>query len=61
MKTKEYNKALENFNKAINLEPNYEIPYRGLGWTHYYLGNLTKAKEYFNKAKTINPNFEVPI
>lgn len=51
---KDYQKAIEEFNKAIGAKPDYYLPYKGLGELFIELGQGEKAVEYLNKAIEIN-------
>ncbi len=44
------NLALQDFNKAISLDPEYADNYYNLGWTYYVAGDLPKACELWKKA-----------
>jgi len=46
--------AIEQFNKAVILDPENEFLYRVLGWSYYYLEKDDKAIENFEKAISIN-------
>ena len=46
----EYNKALNNFNLAIRINPNNAAAYTGRGLAYYQPGNMGKAISDFQKA-----------
>ncbi len=48
-------KSIENFEKAIALNPNYHTYYFYIGLNQMELGDYSKAVENFQKAITINP------
>lgn len=48
--TDDNQKALENFNKAIELNPKYSQAWSGLGSIYSILNDYNKSIEYFNKA-----------
>lgn len=48
--------ALREFQKAIELKPNYGDAYHNLGNTHRELGQVDKALENYQKALEFNPN-----
>lgn len=50
-----YEKAKEEFSKAIDLNPVNDLAHTGLGWTYYQLNDYKKAKEELEKAFDINP------
>lgn len=52
----EYDKAIEMYNKAIELRPTSSAIYNNRGNAYHSKGNLTKAIGDFNKAIEINPN-----
>ena len=43
-------KAIEDYRKAIELEPDYYKPYQRLGAFYYYRGRYLEAAEQFRKA-----------
>ncbi|SDD01870.1 tetratricopeptide repeat protein [Williamwhitmania taraxaci] len=43
-------KAIENYGKAVALDPNYAKSYLGIGLANVKLGNLEKALESFDKT-----------
>ena len=47
---KQYQKALADYNKAIELNPQYALAYSNRGEVHYYLKNYTQAIDDLNKA-----------
>ena len=51
-----YEEALKKFNKAVELNPNYSEPYKGLGTSYRWLKNYDKAVYNLNKAININPD-----
>ena len=51
---KEYDKAIEKFNSAIKIRPDYYLPYKGLGKVYMELGQQEKAIENFEKAIELN-------
>jgi len=50
------NKAAEEFQKAIGINPNYADAYHNLGNTYQAMGQLEAAVENYKKALSINPN-----
>lgn len=55
-KNKDHHSALENYNKAINLNPHHLDAYRGRAITHFILGYYGKAVEDYTKAIDLKPN-----
>ncbi|MBI2650309.1 tetratricopeptide repeat protein [Candidatus Woesearchaeota archaeon] len=51
---KDYEKSIEEFNKAADSNPNYYLPYKGLGKAYIELGQKEKAIENFEKAAKLN-------
>lgn len=49
----DYEKAIENYDKAIELNPNYETAWYGKGWTLEKLGRKDEAEHCFQKAKEL--------
>ena len=50
-------KAIQDLNTAIKLNPQYFDAQANLGFTYVSMENYKKAIPYFNKAIEINPNF----
>ena len=50
-------KAIEDFNSALEIDPNYRDAYFSRGVSYKNIGNYTKAIEDFNSALEIDPNF----
>lgn len=48
----DYNKAIECFQEAIEVDSNYFAAYYNLGYTYYQIRELDKSIAYFNKAIT---------
>lgn len=49
-------KAVEEFKKAIEINPNYADAYHNLANTYQQMGQLDLAMENYQKAASINPN-----
>ena len=49
-KLKNYEKAVESFTKAIEIEPNYSKVHKRLGYTYEAMGGREEAMECFKKA-----------
>ena len=54
---KKYKEATEDYNKAIELNPNHSEAYNNIGNIKYDLRNINEAIEYYNEAIKLNPNF----
>jgi tetratricopeptide (TPR) repeat protein len=54
-KKNEYDKALNEFAKVIERDPNNFIAYNGIGVINWELGNMEKSIEGFTKALELNP------
>jgi tetratricopeptide (TPR) repeat protein len=56
------NSALDDFNHALELDPEYALAYRGRGYAHYLLGNddetLADLRRYAELAGSIEPVFQ---
>jgi len=48
-------KAIQEYDLAVELKPNFPFPYIGLGYAYYYSGNLTLAQENFENALKLSP------
>jgi PGF-CTERM protein len=53
---KQYERAIEDYSKAIELNPNYVGAYINRGVTYYDLKQYERAIEDFDKAIELNPN-----
>ena len=53
----EYDLALADYNKAIELKPNYENVYNNRGSAYKGKGEYDKALADYNKAIELNPNY----
>ena len=51
-----YNEAINQFQSALKLDPNFAAGYRNLGIAYYYLGNTSDAIAAEQKAISINPH-----
>ncbi|MEH2161560.1 MAG: tetratricopeptide repeat protein, partial [Nostoc sp.] len=49
--------AIDNYNQAIRINPNFADIYNRRGAAHYTLGNNQAAIEDYNQAIRLNPNF----
>ncbi len=52
---KDYPKAIENFQIALQISPKFADAVHNLGYTYYQMGNLEQAKTYLEKSYEINP------
>lgn len=48
-------KEVEAFKKAIELDPNFYLPYVNLGTTYFSMGNRKEAARYLRKSLEIYP------
>jgi tetratricopeptide (TPR) repeat protein len=55
----QYQEALEAYNKALSIDPNYAEAWTYKGNTLYRLGRYQEALDAVNKSLSINPDFEV--
>ena len=52
---KKYSEAIENYSKAIELNPEFAEAYNNRGNTYYAQGNLNQAISDYNKVIELNP------
>jgi tetratricopeptide (TPR) repeat protein len=55
---KEFSKAIQAYQKVIELDPTYVEAYNNLGIIYQEIGNFDKALEVYHKAIDINPRYE---
>lgn len=55
MERKMYDKAIEAFNNALKIDPNYLSAYINLGYCYQYKEDYVKAIQSFEKAIILNP------
>ena len=53
----DFDRAIEDFNKALELDPNYIGAHYNRGLAYYYKGDFDRAIEDFNKALELDPNY----
>jgi tetratricopeptide (TPR) repeat protein len=58
-KSKNYTIAIENYNKAIELNPKFTLAYYNRGMAKAFLQNYTDALSDYNKAIELNPKYPV--
>jgi Flp pilus assembly protein TadD len=51
----QYDKAINDFNKAIAMHPQYSFAYNNRGYSYEQLGQLSKAVEDFSQAIQLDP------
>jgi serine/threonine protein kinase/Flp pilus assembly protein TadD len=56
-----YDKALIEFNRALELDPNYGWAHNELGYVYLYMGDFSKAVEHFKINVSLNPNEAYPL
>ena len=56
---KDYIKAIDNYNMALKLNPEYAEAYYFRGYAYYNLKDYGKAIEDYSKAIKLNPEYEV--
>lgn len=54
-------KAIEEYNKVLELDPNHESALNQIGYTYWGMSNYDKAVEYFKKAASVNPESPNPL
>lgn len=53
------NNAIQNFEKAVDLNPNYMLALYNLGYSYEFTGDKKKALEFYKRAIDIEPDFEL--
>ncbi len=53
----EYEKALKDFQRAVDLNPRMPQAYNGLGFAYRKLGDYARALENYDRALRLNPKF----
>ena len=56
IKKKEYDKAIEQYQQALYLEPDSAIIHAALGWAYYNVGMLDAAIIEAEEVNRLNPN-----
>ena len=56
-----FNEAIEEYNKALELDPTYGWAMNGLAYTYLDLGDFEKAIEYFKRYASISPGDANPL
>ncbi len=54
-RTRDYTKAMENYNLALKYKPNFPLVYSNMGIIFFESGQLDKAKEVYEKAVQYDP------
>jgi tetratricopeptide (TPR) repeat protein len=52
-----YDQAIDDYNQAIQVEPNYAAAYNNRGRSYYAQGDYDRAIADFNQAITLDPNY----
>ena len=58
---RKYDKALEEYNKALELDPNYGEAHNELGYMYADMRNFEKSIEHFKKYVSLNPGDANPL
>lgn len=53
------NNAIVNFQKAIDLNPNYTLALYNLGYSYEFKGDKNQALKFYKRAVDLEPNFEL--
>jgi tetratricopeptide (TPR) repeat protein len=56
-----YDKEIEEYNKALELDPNYGSALNGIAYAYSDMGDYEKALEYFKKYASVSPGDANPI
>ncbi|HXN06333.1 MAG TPA: tetratricopeptide repeat protein [Nitrospiria bacterium] len=54
---KKYLKAASEFEKAVEINPEYKEAYYYLGYSYYKMGNLDASRDAFNQAYELDSRF----
>ncbi|XP_061478639.1 tetratricopeptide repeat protein 32 isoform X2 [Rhineura floridana] len=54
----DFYEAMDDFTSAIEVQPDFEVPYYNRGLILYRLGFFDEALKDFKKVLELNPNFE---
>ena len=54
---KEYDKAIANFNRAIELNPSMHEAHNYLGFCYRKIGDLQKSLQHYDQALALKPDF----
>ncbi|MCJ7581899.1 MAG: tetratricopeptide repeat protein, partial [Candidatus Aminicenantes bacterium] len=57
----DYDKAIKEFNKALELDPNYGDVHNMLGYTYLDMGDFAKAIEHLKKYVSLSPGEPNPL
>lgn len=55
-----WSNAIPYYQRAIGLQPGWEIPYNNMGTAYFYLDNLDVAESYYRQAIDRNSNWARP-
>ncbi|HOW75814.1 MAG TPA: tetratricopeptide repeat protein [Candidatus Competibacteraceae bacterium] len=55
--SKNYDKAIQDFTKAIQINTYYKEPYNGLGIAYRNMNQFDKAIQNYSKAISLDPNY----
>lgn len=55
--SKNYDKAVQDFTKATQINPYYKEPYNGLGVAYRNINRFDKAIENYSKAISLDPSY----
>ena len=61
MKNGDFSDAIEDYTKAIELDPDYADAYNNRGYAYYLLEQYGKALNDYDKAIELDPNYEKTI
>ena len=56
-KQDQFDEAISDYNKAIEIDPKYAKAYNNRGWVYHREGLYDKAISDYNKAIVINPRY----
>ena len=53
LQNRQYTQAIELFNKALAIKPNYKPAYAGLGLVYEEMGKVKEALKYYKKTLSV--------
>lgn len=56
-----YSEAMQEYNKALGLDPNYGLAINGLAYLYADIGDFEKAIEYFGRYASVSPGDASPF
>src|SRR5512137_221007 len=57
LQSKDYEKALVEFQRSINTDPKYKMSYYAMGMVYDLMGKYSEAEKYYKESLDIDPEF----